>query len=153
MNVVMVGTGYVGLVSGACFAEFGADVTCLDKDQKRIGALQDGQVPLYEPGLEELVLRNVNSGRLTFSGDLGVTDDDFYVRDPGGKIVGYKNSDAVQLLKIVGNPNDNKPNDQRSNTKNPNSPAYEADRKNRERLGHPNPPPAQPEKKDERKSE
>lgn len=70
MNVVMVGTGYVGLVSGACFAEFGAHVVCLDKDARRIEALQAGQVPIYEPGLEELVQRNVSAGRLSFTLDL-----------------------------------------------------------------------------------
>jgi UDPglucose 6-dehydrogenase len=70
MNVVMVGTGYVGLVSGACFAEFGAHVVCLDKDANRIEALQAGQVPIYEPGLEDLVQRNVNAGRLRFTQDM-----------------------------------------------------------------------------------
>lgn len=70
MNVVMVGGGYVGLVSGACFAEFGANVTCVDKDEARIEALQAGRIPIYEPGLEDLVQNNVSSGRLKFSGDL-----------------------------------------------------------------------------------
>ena len=61
MNVVMVGAGYVGLVSGACFAEFGAKVCCVDKDATRIGALQDGKIPIYEPGLEALVQGNTRS--------------------------------------------------------------------------------------------
>ena len=67
MNVVMIGSGYVGLVSGACFAEFGASVTCVDKDESKINSLLEGGIPIYEPGLEDLVARNVQSGRLKFS--------------------------------------------------------------------------------------
>jgi UDPglucose 6-dehydrogenase len=67
MNVVMIGAGYVGLVSGACFAEFGAAVTCIDKDESRINKLKAGEIPIYEPGLEDLVKRGVDSGRLNFS--------------------------------------------------------------------------------------
>ena len=70
MNVVMVGTGYVGLVSGACFSEFGVKVTCVDKDNERIEKLQKGIMPIYEPGLEELVARNTSSGRLNFTNNL-----------------------------------------------------------------------------------
>lgn len=71
MNVVMIGAGYVGLVSGACFAEFGAQVTCVDKIPERIEALHAGRIPIYEPGLDDLVERNVRGGRLRFTTDLG----------------------------------------------------------------------------------
>ena len=67
MNVVMIGSGYVGLVSGACFAEFGANVTCIDVDQEKIDALNAGKIPIYEPGLDDLVARNVAAGRLGFT--------------------------------------------------------------------------------------
>ncbi|MFW2372554.1 MAG: UDP-glucose dehydrogenase family protein [Gammaproteobacteria bacterium] len=70
MNVVMIGSGYVGLVSGACFAEFGANVICVDKDESKINALLQGGIPIYEPGLDDLVARNVASGRLGFSTEL-----------------------------------------------------------------------------------
>lgn len=73
MNVVMIGSGYVGLVSGACFAEFGANVTCVDKDELKINALLEGGIPIYEPGLNDLVRRNVESGRLNFSLELEQT--------------------------------------------------------------------------------
>ena len=69
MNVVMIGSGYVGLVSGACFAELGANVTCIDVDEDKIAALCEGRIPLYEPGLDELVARNVEGARLTFTTD------------------------------------------------------------------------------------
>lgn len=70
MKVVMIGAGYVGLVSGACFAEFGANVTCVDKDKRRLSALRKGEIPIFEPGLEDLVSSNVDAGRLSFSADL-----------------------------------------------------------------------------------
>jgi len=66
----MVGTGYVGLVSGACFSEFGAKVTCVDKDIDKIESLNQGHIPIYEPGLDEIVKRNLASGRLVFTSDL-----------------------------------------------------------------------------------
>ncbi|PZO71485.1 MAG: UDP-glucose 6-dehydrogenase, partial [Pelagerythrobacter marensis] len=70
MKIAMVGSGYVGLVSGACFADFGHDVVCIDKDQAKIDALHRGVMPIYEPGLDALVDTNVKAGRLTFSTDL-----------------------------------------------------------------------------------
>ncbi len=70
MRVAMIGTGYVGLVSGACFSQFGHEVICVDKDESKILALKDGKIPIYEPGLEALVDENVRAGRLSFTTDL-----------------------------------------------------------------------------------
>ena len=70
MKIAMVGSGYVGLVSGACFADFGHDVVCIDKDEAKIAALLDGIMPIYEPGLDTLVASNVAAGRLSFTTDL-----------------------------------------------------------------------------------
>ncbi len=70
MRIAMIGTGYVGLVSGACFAEFGLDVVCVDKDQAKIDLLLEGRIPIYEPGLDELVMRHKQGGRLQFTTDL-----------------------------------------------------------------------------------
>ena len=67
MHVVMIGTGYVGLVSGACFADFGHQVTCIDKDAGKIEGLKAGRMPIFEPGLDTLVARNVQAGRLAFT--------------------------------------------------------------------------------------
>ena len=83
----MIGTGYVGLVSGACFSDFGHEVVCVDKDAKKIAALHDNVMPIYEPGLAELVATNVEAGRLSFTTDLAE---------------GVKNADAVFIA--VGTP-------------------------------------------------
>jgi UDPglucose 6-dehydrogenase len=71
MRIAMIGTGYVGLVSGACFADFGHHVTCVDKDRAKIDALERGEMPIFEPGLAELVAHNCREGRLGFSTELG----------------------------------------------------------------------------------
>lgn len=79
MNIAIVGTGYVGLVSGTCFAEMGVNVTCVDVNEEKIRSLQDGKVPIYEPGLDEMVLRNQREGRLHFTTDLTSCLDDVEV--------------------------------------------------------------------------
>jgi len=70
MHITMIGTGYVGLVSGACFSEFGHHVVCMDKDGEKVAALERGEIPIYEPGLHELVRKNVADGRLSFTTDM-----------------------------------------------------------------------------------
>lgn len=79
MNIAIVGTGYVGLVSGTCFAEMGSNVTCVDVDKNKIDKLKAGEMPIYEPGLEELVKRNIEYGRLKFTMDLTEVLDDVEV--------------------------------------------------------------------------
>ncbi|MBT3938967.1 MAG: UDP-glucose/GDP-mannose dehydrogenase family protein [Pelagibacterales bacterium] len=93
MNITIIGTGYVGLVSGACFSEFGFNVTCIDKDKNKIDSLQNGIIPIYEPSLEDLVKKNMSAKRLSFSTSL---------------INVFKDSDAIFIA--VGtptNPNSN----------------------------------------------
>ena len=70
MKIAMIGTGYVGLVSGVCFSDFGHEVVCVDNNPEKIAKLENGEVPIYEPGLDDLMAKNVQAGRLTFSGDL-----------------------------------------------------------------------------------
>lgn len=76
MKIVVVGSGYVGLVSGTCFSDFGHEVICVDKDEKKIENLKKGIVPIYEPGLEDMVSENIKSGRLKFSTDISKCTDD-----------------------------------------------------------------------------
>ncbi len=79
MHISVIGTGYVGLVTGACFAEFGLNVTCMDTDAKRIGKLEKGEVPFYEPGITELVAKGIRDGRLAFTTDIAKAVDEALV--------------------------------------------------------------------------
>ncbi|MDH3283157.1 MAG: UDP-glucose/GDP-mannose dehydrogenase family protein [Acidobacteriota bacterium] len=104
MSIAVIGAGYVGLVSGACFAEFGTRVTCVDIDEKKIEALNDGKIPIYEPGLDDLVARNTKAGRLIFTTDLQAAVRDNLVifvtvgtpQDPHGR------ADLSSVLAVAG---------------------------------------------------
>ena len=73
MKIAVVGTGYVGLVTGTCFAEIGVDVVCVDIDAEKIARIERGDIPIYEPGLDEMVIRNMKAGRLRFATDLSAS--------------------------------------------------------------------------------
>ena len=81
MNIAVVGSGYVGLVSGTCFSEMGNKVTCIDIDQKKIEKLENGIIPIFEPGLEQMVLKNVKNKNLLFTTNLGeaISDADLFL--------------------------------------------------------------------------
>ena len=93
MRIAMIGTGYVGLVSGACFADFGHQVTCVDKDGAKIASLRRGEIPIFEPGLDALVASNVKAGRLDFTTDLKgpVAEAILYVNEHVGQIAAVGN--------------------------------------------------------------
>ena len=104
MKIAVVGTGYVGLVLGACLAENGNDVICVDKDAAKISTLEVGEMPIYEPGLGELVLRNHNEERLTFTTDLAVTLR-LAKRIPADKLIVsesgiHQRADVVRLIEV-----------------------------------------------------
>ena len=104
MKLCMIGTGYVGLVSGVCFSDLGNDVICVDKDLTKINNLKKGTIPIYEPGLQELVLKNVKNKKLNFSNDLesSVKKSDIIficVGTPTKK--GGKSADLSQIYKVA----------------------------------------------------
>lgn len=70
MKIVIIGAGYVGLVSGICFSDFGHDVICVEKDERKLSMLADGKIPIYEPGLEALLAKNVEAGRIQFTNNI-----------------------------------------------------------------------------------
>lgn len=112
MHITIIGTGYVGLVTGACFSEFGVFVTCIDKDKRKIESLQQGAIPFYEPGLEELVKRNVKQGRLKFSTAIGEAVEESLVvfiavgtppRGDGSADLSYIDEVAKEIAKHIKN--------------------------------------------------
>ena len=104
MKLCMIGTGYVGLVSGVCFADLGNDVICVDKDIKKIKSLNNGTVPIYEPGLEELVLKNIKNKRLSFSSDLTLSikkSDIIFICVGTPTKKGGSNADLTQIFTVA----------------------------------------------------
>ena len=104
MKLCMIGTGYVGLVSGVCFADLGNNVICVDKDSKKINLLTEGRIPIYEPGLTELVNKNYKNKRLKFSSDLkkSIKDSDIIficVGTPTKK--GGSSADLSQIFRVA----------------------------------------------------
>src|SRR3954469_16940588 len=111
MRIVVVGTGYVGLVSGACFADFGHHVTCVDKDEAKIAALRRGEIPIFEPDLDRVVQTNARAGRLVFTtelaGPVGEADVVFIAvgtpsrRGDGHADLGYVHAAAREIAEAV----------------------------------------------------
>ena len=104
MKLCMIGTGYVGLVSGVCFADLGNEVICVDKDTKKIDSLKKGKVPIYEPGLSELVLKNFKNKRLTFSSDLKNSvkkSDIIFICVGTPTTIGRSSADLSQVYKVA----------------------------------------------------
>src|SRR5688500_10159438 len=114
MRIAMIGTGYVGLVSGACFSDFGHQVTCVDKDADKIAALNAGRMPIWEPGLEALVKANAERGRLRFTTDLASAVDQAEAvfiavgtparRGDGHADLTYIHAAVRELAKVTGKP-------------------------------------------------
>ena len=103
MKIAVIGTGYVGLVTGTCFAESGNDVTCIDIDEKKIAQLQSGEVPIYEPGLAELVVRNSQANRLHFTTDAAAVlkDSQLIFLAVGTPPTADGSADLTSLWKVV----------------------------------------------------
>ena len=104
MKICMIGSGYVGLVTGTCFAEMGNDVTCVDKDAARVKRLKKGEIPFYEPGLSEVLLRNQKQRRLSFSVNLAqsVAGADVIFIAVGTPAQADGSSDISQIMAVAG---------------------------------------------------